>query len=69
MSEGGAALENGQLRVTWDACPGSGTLAVYRDGWPVLTQTVDCAAGGCLLDDEGVYEAILDVVTGGASNG
>ncbi len=49
LSEGGAALENGQLRVTWDACPGSGTLAVYRDGWPVLTQTVDCAAGGCLL--------------------
>ncbi len=26
-------------------------------------------SGGCLLDDEGVYEAILDVVTGGASNG
>ena len=26
-------------------------------------------SGGCLLDDEGVYEAIYDVVNGGENNG
>ena len=26
-------------------------------------------SGGCLLDDDGVYEAILEIVTGGNDNG
>ena len=26
-------------------------------------------SGGCLLDDEGVYDAIKEIVTGGVDNG
>ena len=33
------------------------------DRWPVYEYG---RSGGCLLDDDGVYEAIEEVITGGA---
>ncbi|MDD6883240.1 MAG: CAP domain-containing protein [Eubacteriales bacterium] len=44
-----ACLENGTLKITWDACSGSGVVTVYQNKWPVLLQQVDGAAGGCTI--------------------
>lgn len=44
-----ACLENGTLKITWDACSGSGVVTVYQNKWPVLLQRVDGAAGGCTI--------------------
>lgn len=51
VAEGGAraCLENGTLKITWDACSGSGVVTVYQNNWPVLLQQVDGAAGGCTI--------------------
>lgn len=51
VAEGGAraCLENGTLKITWDACSGSGVVTVYQNKWPVLLQQVDGAAGGCTI--------------------
>ena len=42
-----AERRSGEIVVSWpEACTGDATLTLYRDGWPLLCVSVDCAAGG-----------------------
>ena len=42
-----AERRSGEIVVSWPgACTGDATLTLYRDGWPLLCVSVDCAAGG-----------------------
>ena len=40
-----AELEEGGMQVSWSGCTGDATLTVYRDGWPILVESVGAGEG------------------------
>lgn len=40
-----AELAEGGMQVCWSGCTGDATLTVYRDGWPILVESVGAGEG------------------------
>ncbi len=59
-----AELAEGGMQVCWSGCTGDATLTVYRDGWPILVESVGAGEGqywvpGGYINRPGTYSVRL----------
>ena len=59
-----AELAEGGMQVCWSGCTGDATLTVYRDGWPILVESVGAGEGqywvsAGYIDRPGTYSVRL----------